>query len=106
MCKTINNVPVCSCMNNYIGVPPNCRSECSINSDCPANKACIREKCRDPCPGSCGLYAQCSVVNHTPVCTCPESYTGNPFDSCYSKPVLNGKNIKEVIFIPFYIYSS
>lgn len=82
MCKAVGEIPVCTCMNNYIGVPPNCRPECSINSDCIADKACIQEKCRDPCPGSCGLNARCTVINHTPACTCPERYSGDPFINC------------------------
>lgn len=78
--------PSCSCFSNYLGSPPNCRPECSINPECPSHQACIREKCRDPCPGSCGIDAQCNVINHIPVCTCPTEYTGNPFFSCILKP--------------------
>ncbi|XP_033611631.1 stabilin-1 [Cryptotermes secundus] len=85
-CRDIGGAPSCSCLANYMGVPPNCRPECSINSECPSNRACMREKCRDPCPGSCGAGAQCSVINHTPVCTCPEGYTGDPFTNCFPKP--------------------
>lgn len=85
-CRNINDSPSCSCLNNYIGIPPNCRPECSINSECASNLACIREKCRDPCPGSCGANAQCSVINHTPICSCPERYTGDPFTFCQVKP--------------------
>lgn len=69
-----------------MGSPPNCRPECTINSDCPSNKACMNQKCRDPCPGSCGLGANCAVLNHIPICTCPEGYTGDPFANCYLKP--------------------
>jgi hypothetical protein len=71
---------------NFVGSPPNCRPECTINSECSSNLACIREKCRDPCPGSCGSGAQCSVINHTPTCTCPEGFTGDPFSYCQPKP--------------------
>lgn len=81
-CKDINGVPSCSCLLNYIGSPPNCRPECVINSECSSNKACIREKCLDPCPGSCGLNALCNVVNHVPICSCLPSYTGDPFRNC------------------------
>lgn len=85
-CRDIGGAPSCSCLPNYIGSPPNCRPECTINSECPSNLACIREKCRDPCPGSCGVGAHCSVINHTPICTCPEGYTGDPFSYCQVKP--------------------
>lgn len=93
LCRAIGDAPACSCMQNYMGVPPNCRPECSINSDCPANRACIREKCRDPCPGSCGLLARCSVINHTPSCVCPEGYTGDPFVSCNVLPQIPRKDL-------------
>lgn len=85
-CRDINGSPSCSCLSTYIGAPPNCRPECSINSECPSNKACINEKCRDPCPGSCGFNANCNVINHSPVCTCSEYDTGDPFTNCYPKP--------------------
>jgi len=93
LCRAIGDAPVCNCMQNYMGIPPNCRPECSINSDCPANRACIREKCRDPCPGSCGLLARCLVINHTPSCVCPEGYTGDPFISCNVLPQIPCKDL-------------
>lgn len=71
---------------NFVGSPPNCKPECTINAECSSNLACIREKCRDPCPGSCGAKAQCSVINHTPICACPAGYTGDPFTYCQIKP--------------------
>ena len=79
-------VAACSCLPNYIGVPPNCRPECSINPDCPSNRACVREKCIDPCPGSCGPNAECQVVNHNPICRCPTGYDGDPFRECRRIP--------------------
>lgn len=82
----MNEQPTCSCLPSYNGSPPNCRPECVINSDCASNHACINEKCRDPCPGSCGVYAVCNVRNHTPVCTCPVGYTGDPFTNCHAQP--------------------
>lgn len=85
-CRDIGGSPSCSCLANYIGTPPNCRPECTINPECPSNRACIKEKCRDPCPGSCGAGANCAVINHTPICTCPEGYTGDPFSNCFPKP--------------------
>lgn len=72
-----------------MGVPPNCRPECSINSECPSNLACIRNKCTDPCPGSCGQGAVCSVTTHNPICSCPEGYTGDPFSYCQFKPPIS-----------------
>lgn len=86
VCQDNGGTPSCSCLAQYIGSPPNCRPECIMHSECPSNEACIREKCQDPCPGSCGWGAQCNVINHTPMCTCPEGYEGNPFTQCDIRP--------------------
>jgi len=86
-CKDSNGYPSCSCQENYIGSPPNCRPECTINEECPKNKACMKQKCQDPCPGSCGVNANCNVYNHNPICSCIDGYTGDPFTSCYVKPI-------------------
>lgn len=85
-CRNVGGVPSCSCLASYIGIPPNCRPECTINQECQSNLACMREKCRDPCPGSCGVLAQCHVMNHVPICTCPQGYTGDPFSNCFPQP--------------------
>lgn len=57
-----------------------------INAECSSNLACIGQKCQDPCPGSCGLNAECHVTNHIPICQCPEGFIGDPFSNCYAKP--------------------
>lgn len=86
-CRDQNGYPSCSCLAEYIGSPPNCRSECTINAECPRDKACMKQKCQDPCAGSCGINALCNVINHTPICLCPDNYEGNPFESCRPKPI-------------------
>lgn len=78
---------MCSCLPNYVGRPPSCRPECTIHAECPSNKACQRERCRDPCPGSCGAYADCRVVNHAPQCFCQAGFTGDPFSGCHAIPI-------------------
>lgn len=85
-CRNVNGVPSCSCLATFIGQPPNCRPECTINSECPSQQACINQKCRDPCPGACGLNTVCRVINHTPTCLCIDGYVGNPFINCNPKP--------------------
>lgn len=100
-CQDRGDYPSCTCMPNYIGSPPYCRAECSINSDCTSNKACIREKCRDPCPGSCAFNALCTVINHIPACTCPNGYTGDPFKNCYLAPMR--KNFHYIADICFFL---
>jgi len=39
-------------------------------------------KCKDPCPGSCASNAICKVISHTPRCSCPPGYNGDPFTQC------------------------
>lgn len=46
------------------------------------NTACIKNKCQDPCPGTCGINALCIVTSHIPTCSCPERYTGDAFRLC------------------------
>lgn len=60
-----------------------------VSSECPLDKACVNEKCVDPCPGTCGLAAKCNVVNHNPICSCPVGQTGDPFVRCYPIPRKN-----------------
>lgn len=57
---------------------------CILNTECPNNKACIRNHCLDPCTGACGLNAICDIINHTPVCSCPKRMEGSPFVQCRS----------------------
>lgn len=81
-CRVINDHAVCSCQSNYIGTPPSCRPECIVSTDCDQNRACISQRCSDPCVGTCGPGSECQVINHNPVCICPIGYTGDPFFSC------------------------
>lgn len=81
-CREINGHAVCSCAPGNIGMPPTCRPECVVSSECPQDKACINQKCNDPCPGTCGQNARCQVINHNPICSCSNGYTGDPFVRC------------------------
>lgn len=84
-CREINGQAVCSCVPGFIGSPPACRPECVVSSECPLNNACVNQKCVDPCPGTCGISAVCQVVNHNPICSCPQQMTGDPFTRCIRK---------------------
>lgn len=54
-----------------------------ISSDCPGDKACIGNKCVNPCTQNvCGIKATCKAINHSPLCSCPPPLIGNPFDEC------------------------
>ena len=108
-CRNMEGVAACSCLPGYVGTPPNCRPECVIHSECPSNKACINEKCRDPCPGACGAYAECSVIQHNAVCRCQHGYEGDAFSACrrittseYSTFIFPEHDFSN----PFYIQSS
>lgn len=81
----MGEAPSCSCLSEYIGTPPNCRPECISNSECSNNLACITQKCKDPCPGTCGTNAQCNTVSHTPNCACLDGFVGDPFVYCNKK---------------------
>lgn len=87
ICKELNGAGSCTCLPEYFGDPYlGCKPECVINSDCPKDKACIGNKCKNPCPGACGLNADCRVSNHAPSCFCLEGYTGNPAVACHVPP--------------------
>lgn len=82
-CKERNGAGSCSCLPEYFGDPyTGCRPECVQNSDCDRSKACVNNKCKDPCPGVCGINAECRVQNHSPVCLCLIGYEGDPSRSC------------------------
>lgn len=81
-CRDINNRAECSCLPGMFGAPPSCRPECVINQDCPSNRACIRQRCEDPCVGTCGFNALCTTQHHQPKCSCLEGYEGDPYTGC------------------------
>lgn len=104
ICKEQNGAGSCVCLPEYTGNPyEGCRPECLINTDCPPSKACFKNKCQDPCPGTCGQNANCQVVSHIPSCTCSPSYTGNPFIYCTPIPPPTGMypNIAFILLFSF-----
>lgn len=88
-CKEQNSVGACYCLPEYFGNPyQGCRPECTLNSDCPSNRACINSRCKDPCPGTCGSNTECHTINHIPVCQCITGYEGNPYQYCSIRPAI------------------
>lgn len=82
-CRESNGHAICSCVEYCIGSPPSCRPECTLSSECFLDKACINQRCVNPCvPGTCGDHARCQVINHNPICSCSLGYTGDPFIRC------------------------
>lgn len=80
--ESSNGQPICSCLENHIGQPPNCRPECSVNADCSSDQICDQNKCINPCPSVCGENADCKVIAHTINCNCRENTAGDPFYRC------------------------
>jgi hypothetical protein len=94
ICKARNGAGSCTCLADYTGNPyEECRPECIHNSDCPSNKACTKNRCVDPCPGTCGQNANCQVINHSPSCSCLPGYTGDPFRFC-NLPAVERKTLR------------
>lgn len=86
ICREQNGAGSCTCKPDYFGDPyVACRPECTTDSDCLTTEACRNLKCRDPCPGVCGINAECHPIYHKPSCTCLPGHTGDPFRLC-TKP--------------------
>ena len=91
-CTPSDGSAVCTCLEGYRGNPyTQCRPECIVSSDCPLTLACISQRCRDPCPGTCDSTAICNVISHNPKCFCPEGYFGDPYTKCHPRPIITRK---------------
>lgn len=102
ICRERNGAGSCSCQPQYFGDPyTGCRPECILSSDCAKDRACINNKCNDPCPGTCGLNAQCRVINHVPSCSCLPGYTGDSLRSCSLIPAARKNIFSSVLFHTF-----
>lgn len=99
-CREQNGAGSCTCITGYFGNPyEGCKPECVLSSDCPANLACTQNKCNDPCLGSCGSNALCHVINHIPICSCPDQYYGDAYKICAFRPPSKYKYICIYFFI-------
>ncbi|ODN00058.1 Sushi, nidogen and EGF-like domain-containing protein 1 [Orchesella cincta] len=63
--------PYVSCMPIRTGPPP--------SSDFPQSTSAADPVCF---PSPCGQFAECSVVNNSPMCTCQPGFEGNPYQEC------------------------
>ena len=65
-------------------VQPPLKPGCSTNQDCPSHTVCRNRQCLNPCAydDPCAKNAFCKVINHEPVCTCPDGYIGSPTTDC------------------------
>lgn len=86
-CRDNNGAASCSCLPGFVGSAPACRPECVVSSECSLDKACVNQKCVNPCASNiCGTNSECRVKNHSPICTCRYGFTGNPFTICSQIP--------------------
>jgi hypothetical protein len=88
-CYGDNHRPACKCPAGYSGNPfDRCqRVECHTDTDCPNNRACLEERCVDPCSSvanpPCAQNAVCYAQNHAAGCVCPPHLPeGNPQSYC------------------------
>jgi hypothetical protein len=86
LCKVKNHQHHCYCPPQFTGNPKiKCSElECIENTECPSDKSCIDNVCRNICDfdGVCGPNSECVVENHFPVCRCLDGFTGDPRFSC------------------------
>lgn len=65
VCKERDGVGSCACLPEYFGDPyTGCRPECVQNSECDYSRACINNKCQDPCQGVCPVNASKSAIHN------------------------------------------
>ncbi len=101
--KPVETYCVCECKPGFLGVPPSCRPECVVTPECPLDKACVNNKCINPCADDvCGTNARCSVIHHNPICSCLVGYTGDPLDRCCKS--LSKWNVE--VFVSYQMYFS
>ena len=99
ICRVINHDGSCTCPPGYIGDPmvlctpkqepiPELVVECEVDADCPSGRACINQKCVNPCYelNPCDATAVCSVVDTVPfrtmICSCREGWVPDSDRSC------------------------
>lgn len=105
-CKDINGIAACSCLPGFNGSPPDCISGCVSSSECDTDRACINHTCVDPCTANngCGLNTNCTVLNHSPFCSCLEGFAGDPLGDCF--PTQRKYNMIYVLFIHLSFHKS
>ena len=73
----VSNIQICYPLYRIV------LDECQINDDCPYNKECKQNECRDPCLSIiCGRRAECKAEAHRAVCFRPRGLQGNPLIAC------------------------
>ena len=86
-CKVIDHVPTCSCPPGWRGDgrQSGCvKLQCLENIDCSASQSCVNGNCVDVCSlsGACGSNSDCKTLNHIPLCSCQNGFSGDPRIGC------------------------
>ena len=113
-CTVENHQPFCLCPDNPYANPlidctvrpptqppptqPAVEEGCVVNSQCERDEVCRDRRCVDPCPGLCGVEADCLVDNHRARCQCREGYQGDPYSICKRELRLNWYFYSNVVF--------
>lgn len=92
-CEVVPSLPVrtmiCICPEGYVSSGNGtCKpleaivrvGGCVSDSECPSDRACINDICRNPC--ACAPNAICRVKDHKPICSCEQGYDGQPEIQC------------------------
>jgi hypothetical protein len=86
VCAGVNHRAVCTCPPGLTGDPyVTCSAtECTDNSECPPDRACVNKKCQDVCAieSPCEKESECKVRNHEPDCKCPVGLVGDRGKAC------------------------
>ena len=98
-CTVTNHVPLCVCDKT-------CSPEVSIclkDTGCPADMACKKFKCVDPCHGvTCRDGAPCVVQNHQAVCKfCPAGFKADANYGCIKGTITKKKNVKHKSYLTY-----
>ena len=86
VCRGVQHQAVCTCPPGLKGDPyVTCATrDCTHDSDCPPEKACINDHCVDPCAiaNPCDNSAECRVRDHEVDCSCPPGFQGDRGTAC------------------------
>ena len=72
-------------ISGCIGETPR-TSECTEDSHCPGQLACLNQQCSNPCTSlPCGANANCVPEDHAAWCRCKSGYAENSAGQCVSQ---------------------
>lgn len=96
-------------MTNLIIIFKEPKPECTTDSECSNDKACINYACKNPCqesPTTCARNALCYVQKHRSVCVCRDGMTGNAQIQCVESKNYYSINILSLSLNNYFTNSS